>query len=167
MKVAACTVNGQDGHIAGRELLRRLYWEETGAPLPEIRYTPRGKPYFSNSDLHFSITHTERHAFCVLAHCPVGIDAEELDRQIRPAMVTRVLSSTEQIRYSSAADPRLAFLAMWVLKEAEVKLSGEGLTGFPNQTDFSPEDSRVRIWQDCLVALMAADENEGVTYYAF
>lgn len=167
MIVASCALNGRTGHEAGRALLRLLYLEETGDPLPEIQITPRGKPCFADSPLHFSISHTPRHAFCVLAHCPVGIDAEELDRTIRPSLAERVLSPEEKKRYLAVSDPRRAFLAMWVLKEAAVKLTGEGLHGIPNATDFSPEDPRVREWEGCLVALMQEDPNEGVTYHAF
>lgn len=167
MRAAACALKGKSGHEAGRELLQKLYMMETGLPLPEIRTAPRGKPYFPGSPLHFSISHTKSHAFCVLARCPVGIDAEELDRPVPPSLAARVLSPAEAERYSCAEDPRLAFLAMWVLKEASAKLSGEGLKGFPDQTDFSPNDPRVHRWQDCLVAILAAGPEEGVTYHAF
>lgn len=167
MKVASCKLEGRTGHQAGRELLRRLYLEETGQPLPEIEVSSTGKPYFPHSSFHFSITHTPRHAFCVLARCPVGIDAEELDRPIRPQLADRTLSPSEKQRYLAAADPNSAFLALWVQKEAAVKLSGKGLHGFPNGTDFSPEAPWVHRWDGCVVALFAEDPDEGVTYHAF
>ena len=56
-------LNGRDGHKVGRQLLETLY----GGPLPEIAYTALGKPYFAGSSLHFSISHTPNHAFCVLS----------------------------------------------------------------------------------------------------
>ena len=49
---------------------------------------------------------------------------------------------------------RLALLKFWVLKEAAAKLSGEGLRGYPNHTNFSLEDPRVRQMEDCLVAVL-------------
>ena len=48
-------------------LLKELYREATGKDLPEIRITDRGKPYFPDSDWHFSISHTPKHAFFVLS----------------------------------------------------------------------------------------------------
>lgn len=167
MLAAVTKLNGRSGHEAGRELLRRLYYEETGKPLPEIRIQKRGKPFFADSPLHFSISHTERHAFCVLAHCPVGMDAEEMDRMVRPALMQRALSPAEQVRCAQAEDPRLAFLALWVQKEAAVKLTGEGLQCMPNQTDFYPDAPCVQTWEDCLVAILAENPDEGVRYYAF
>ena len=167
MIAASCELGGLTGHRAGRQLLERLYREVTGEPLPPIRLTPRGKPYFEHSPYHFSITHTNRHAFCVLSHSPVGIDAEELDRPVRPSLLGRALSPGEQDRLARVQDQREAFLALWVLKEASVKCSGMGLTGFPNKTDFSPEDPRVHRWAECLVAIICQDGEEGVTYHDF
>ena len=69
-------LNGEDAHEAGLSLLKELY----GGALPEIRRTPLGKPYFPHSNLHFSISHTPLHAFCVTSQKPVGIDAEEKGR---------------------------------------------------------------------------------------
>lgn len=163
MIAASCTLNGTSGHDAGRQLLEKLYRLQTGLPLPAIAVTPRGKPYFPDSGYHFSISHTDRHAFCVLAQCEVGIDAEEADRVIRPELIARILSPAEQKRVCASSD----VLRLWVLKEAAVKLSGEGLRGFPNQTDFDPQDARIQEWAGCLVALMAENPDEGVTYYAF
>lgn len=167
MIVAACTLDGRSGHDAGRELLRRLYWELTGQSMPAIEIAERGKPFFPGNPLHFSITHTPRHAFCVLAHCPVGIDAEELDRRFMPSLISKVLSPAEQCRYAEASEPQRAFLSLWVLKEASVKLTGEGLRGYPNQTNFSPDDSRVQEWDGCLFAVMAENPEEGVQFHAF
>ena len=167
MRAGSCGLRGLTGHQAGRWLLERLYRAETGLPLPPIRLTERGKPYFEDSPYHFSITHTDRHAFCVLSRVPVGIDAEELDRPVRFSLAKRIFSPAEQLRFAAAINPQEAFLALWVLKEAAVKCSGLGLTGFPNQTDFSPEDPRVRRWAGCLVAIVAQETEEGVIYHDF
>ena len=82
MKIASCELFGQTGHEAGRQLLRQLYREETGEDLPEILTADRGKPYFPDSPWHFSISHTPKHAFCVLSRKNIAIDAEEADRNI-------------------------------------------------------------------------------------
>ena len=66
LRVAGEALNGRSGHEAGRELLARLYREETGKDCPEILVADRGKPYFQDSSLHFSISHTKKHVFCVV-----------------------------------------------------------------------------------------------------
>lgn len=145
---------GMTGHDAGRLLLADLYRRCTGKALPQIAVTERGKPCFVSEALEFSISHTPRHVFCALSDRPVGIDAEEADRPIRPELAKRILSQSEKARYDEAADKNRALLALWVLKEASAKCTGEGLRGFPNGTDFSPDDPRVTLREGCLVAVV-------------
>lgn len=154
MILAHCALNGRSGHEAGRQLLAELYRRETGEALPEIRKTGRGKPYFVNSPYHFSITHTPKHAFCVLSRENIAIDAEELDRRLNLRLAEKVLSPKEKAQFDAAPDQRRALLTFWVLKEAAAKLSGEGLRGYPDHTDFTLDDPRVQEIDGCLVAVM-------------
>ena len=154
MRIASCELKGITGHEAGRLLLARLYREETGEDLPPIAVTERGKPYFEDSSLHFSISHTKRHAFCVLSREKVGIDAEEKERNIDLRLADKILSPTEKQQFDAAEDKRLALLRFWVLKEAAAKATGEGLRGYPNHTAFSLDDPRVTEIDGCLVAVV-------------
>ena len=147
-------LGGRTGHEAGRLLLARLFREETGEEMPEIAMGEWGKPYFVSSSLHFSISHTKNHAFCALAPHPIGIDAEEKDRKIRLRLADKILSPSERPRFDGASDREDALLRLWVLKEASVKLTGRGLQGYPNHTDFSPEDERIREIDGCYVAIL-------------
>jgi len=151
-------LDGDDGHTVGRELLRDMVQTYTHAPMPEIAITQRGKPYFPNSILHFSISHTKRHVFCALSDKPIGIDAEELDRNIALRLSDKILSPEEHIQYKAAADQRLALLTFWVLKEAAAKCAGTGLWGYPNHTIFSLADPRVTQISGCLVAVIEEED---------
>ena len=144
-------LEGQSGHEAGRVLLAAAYREKTGKEMPPILIGERGKPCFENSDLHFSISHTKNHAFCALSEGPVGIDAEEEDRNIALRLAPKILSPVEMERFNGSREMLLRF---WVLKEAAVKLTGLGLQGYPNHTDFDPNDPRIQIIDGCLVAVL-------------
>ena len=148
----------QSGHDAGRTLLARMYREATGEECPPILISPDGKPYFPDSDWHFSISHTKRHAFRALAKFPLGLDAEEMDRKVSPKLAAKVLSPAEKLRFDQYSDKNDAFLRLWVLKEASVKLTGKGLRGYPNHTDFSPDDPRIQIIDGCYVAVLTEKE---------
>ena len=154
MIIAHEELSGRSGHQAGRQLLEKLYREQTGEEMPPIAQTERGKPYFTEGQWHFSISHTKRHVFCALAQCPVGIDAEEADREIPLKLADKILSPAEKARFDAARDPRRALLTLWVLKEAAAKYTGEGLRGYPNHTDFSPDDPRVTEDHGCLLAVI-------------
>ena len=160
MKLLSCPLDGRTGHQAGRDLLRQLYYEQTGQTLPEIALGPRGKPYFPGSPWHFSITHTPRHAFCALSLRPIGMDAEELDRNISPRLPEKILSPGELSQYRASEDPHRALLSFWVLKEAQAKLTGEGLRGYPNHTDFILPHPAIRELDGCLVAILEGNEED-------
>ena len=154
MILAHCLLDGRSGHDAGRELLSSLYRQATGEELPPITVTDRGKPYFPDSAWHFSISHTPKHAFCVLSRNNVGLDAEELDRKINLKLAEKILSPGEKSRFDAAENKEKALLTFWVLKEAAAKLSGEGLRGYPNHTDFTLDDPRVTETDGCILAVM-------------
>ena len=150
MKLLYEKLNGADAHKAGLALLEKLY----GGPLPEIRRTKLGKPYFADSPLHFSISHTPGYVFAALSERPVGIDAEEMDRDIKLSLAEKLLSPGELAQFQKAQDKRLALLKFWVLKEAAGKCTGQGLQLWPNHTDFSLSDPRVQEIAGCLVAVI-------------
>ena len=158
--MAFCRLQGRTGHEAGRALLTELYRQATGKAPPPILIGERGKPRFADGPWHFSISHTQKHAFCVLAKGNVAIDAEELDRRVNLALAEKILSPGEKAQFDAASDKTRALLTFWVLKEASAKLSGRGLRGYPNDTNFLLNDSRVREIDGCLVAIFS----EGETY---
>ncbi len=153
-------LEGRNAHEAGIALLSRLYRQKTGLPLPEIRKSPRGKPYFPDGKLHFSISHTPHRVFCCLSARNVGMDAEEVQRQIPLRMAQRLLSPGELARFDAAEDKRSCLLRLWVLKEAYAKLTGRGIGNYLKNTDFSPDDPRIQIIDGCYVAVL----EEGDTY---
>ena len=140
-------LEGRDGHEAGRELLAKMV-----QPLPQILVTDRGKPYFADNDLHFSISHTKNHVFCAVSCRNVGIDAEEMGRNMDLGLARRILSDREMARFQAAEDPRDALLRLWVQKESYAKLTGRGWGNYLCRTDFDPKD--VRIIDGCYVAVM-------------
>ena len=156
-RLAWARLNGRTGHEVGRKLLAELYRAETGVAMPEIRIAEGGKPFFADSELHFSISHTKHHAFCVLSRHPIGIDAEEKDREIKPRLAEKILSESEKRSYDASSDKQACLLRLWVLKEASVKLTGRGLWGYPNHTDFDPNDPRVTEIDGCYVAVLEED----------
>lgn len=147
------------GHEEGRKLLEEMYRRYVGAPVPAIAVTERGKPYFVDSPWQFSISHSKHHVFCALSRKRIGIDAEELDREINSKLADKILSPMERKQWEEARDQRLALLSFWVLKEAQAKFTGEGLKGYPKHTEFTLPDPRVRELQGCLVAVIEEEDH--------
>lgn len=157
MTLTHCRLEGMTGHEAGRQLLAQAYRARTGEPLPPLEIAAGGKPYIPHSPWHFSVSHTKRHAFLAFGTCPVGVDAEELDRDINLRLAEKILSEPERAQFDAAENKRLALLTFWVLKEAAAKLTGRGLRGYPNHTAFRLDDPRVTEIDGCLVAVLTEE----------
>ena len=144
----------EGGHQAGRRLLQAMYEERFGTPMPEILVTDRGKPYFADGCVHFSISHTKKRVFCALSEQAIGIDAEETDRDIRLELAEKILSASERKYFEQAQNKKEVLLRFWVLKEAAAKCTGQGLRGYPNHTDFNPYDPCIIQTENCFVAVV-------------
>jgi len=147
-------LNSRSGHEAGRALLAKTYHRLFGQEMPQILVTERGKPCFVDRSAHFSISHTKNRVFLCMHDANVGIDAEEMERSIRPEVAQRFLSPREKVRLENAADQQAALLRLWVLKESYAKLTGRGWGNYLRETDFAPEDPRVQIIDGCYVAVL-------------
>ena len=84
----------------------------------------------------------------------VAIDAEEMSRKVSENLAQKLLSPEEFAQYQAAQDKSHAILKFWVLKEAAGKLSGRGVTPYPNHTAFSLEDPRITEIHGHFVAVM-------------
>ncbi len=154
MQLASAPLGELSGHEAGRRLLKKMYEQYTGKPMPSILTEKLGKPYFADKSLHFSISHTKRRVFCAISQAPIGIDAEERDRDIDLRLSEKILSESEKRRYEKAENKQETLLRFWVLKEASAKLTGRGLGKTCWNTDFSPDDPRITVMDNCYLAII-------------
>ncbi len=152
--IESAELDGRSGHEAGRELLAEMYRRQLGKEMPPIAIADLGKPYFADGSAHFSVSHTKSRVFCALSDRNVAIDAEEMGRKVSEKLAQKLLSPTEYARYEAAENKAHAILKFWVLKEAAGKLSGKGVTPYPNHTDFSLDDPRVTQIHGHFVAVM-------------
>lgn len=97
-----------------RLALREQYqWRQ----LPEIRLSPKGKPYFpEHPAVHFNISHTSGAVLVGLSDQPLGVDIEKVRPVSRRAMRKLAGAATEE-----------AFFQSWVRREARVKRGGAGI----------------------------------------
>ncbi len=154
IQLSSAAVGQKGGHQAGRQLLQAMYEERFGKTMPEILVTDRGKPYFEDNSVYFSISHTKKHVFCALSEQNIGIDAEETDRDIRLELADKILSPSEKRYFEQSKNKKETLLRLWVLKEAAAKCTGQGLQGYPDHTDFSPDDPRILQIDGCFVAIV-------------
>lgn len=113
--------------LLSRLLMLSELEKRTKIPRKKLAFTlgAYGKPYLKNSNVYFSMSHTE--GAIVAAFCDgeeIGADVERKKRRVNERMYPRVLSESEQKSVKSSED----FLRLWVQKEAFLKRLGVGIT---------------------------------------
>lgn len=93
-----------------------------------------GKPYFANSNLHFSLSHTEGCIAVALDTAPVGIDVQKIAPH-KEGFAKRWLNEQEAHAVAASDDPDTTLCAVWCAKEAVCKQSGTGLCSAPQKID--------------------------------
>ena len=106
-------------------------------PLPKLKFSETGKPFFADEKKHFNLSHTDTLVCLALSDQPVGIDAQTLTTT-SDGVVRRVLSDAEQQLLAQSDDKNALFTRFWTLKEAFVKQTGEGLSHSFSALEFAP-----------------------------
>lgn len=94
---------------------------------PLFEYGEHGKPSIvGHPAIHFNLSHCREAAVCVLSDRPIGVDVESV-REYKDTLVRYTMNDEEMERIQNAARPDVAFTRFWTMKEAVLKLTGEGI----------------------------------------
>ena len=102
--------------IQARIVLRKML-DYFNIKMPEIYTTPNGKPYFKDSNIFFNYSHSKNYIACAISNYEVGIDIEEINRNISDEIAEKYLNKEKD---------SLKRIETWVKKEAYSKLKGLG-----------------------------------------
>lgn len=102
----------------------RLLTEQLLHSKPDIEYNAAGRPALKNSSLNISISHSNELCAVYLSEKNIGIDAENLNRNIEN-IARRFLSEKEMEYAKKQENTRITMTLFWSTKEAVYKCSGE------------------------------------------
>jgi len=95
---------------------------------PVFEYNEHGKPSIvGHPEIYFNLSHCKYAAVCVLSDQPVGIDVESI-REYKEGLVHYTMNEEEIREIESAEHPDVAFIRLWTMKEAALKLIGTGIS---------------------------------------
>ena len=120
---------GQRQCVLAYLLLKKVLREEYGIiENPTFGYGEHGKPFIvDHPEIHFSLSHCREAVACAVSDRPVGIDVESI-REFRESLVRYTMNDTELQQIMSAERPDVAFIRLWTMKEAQLKLTGRGIS---------------------------------------
>lgn len=120
---------GRKMSVAAYMLLCEGLRKEYGiAEPPVFTYGEHGKPALvGHPDIYFNLSHCREAAVCVVGHRPVGVDVETI-RPFKEQLVRYTMNDREVERIMQAERPDVEFIRLWTMKEAVLKLRGEGVS---------------------------------------
>ena len=117
--------------------------DELGVTTPKaIKTHSNGKPYFSDSPLHFSLSHSEDLWACAFSDSEIGLDVQYKKEKNYIRTAQRMFTENERTyiveRSATYAD---AFYKIWTRMEAFAKCTGEGI--FAERPDLADSDGKL------------------------
>ena len=118
-------------HMIAEKLLETGLKKEYGI---NLKHEPRaegehGKPFLSwRPQIHYNVSHSGNYVVCILADQEVGIDVQIHKKANYERMLERMVSPAQRIEILEGEDPEKEFFRQWVLREAYIKWTGEGLS---------------------------------------
>ena len=120
--------------LGGKEILHKAWRAMLKMEVPDcvITKSKNGKPYFTNSELYFNISHSYPYVVCSFADCDVGIDIEKM-RDVSKKTAQRVFTNDELELLNTGAE----FLQIWTAKECVIKAAGGSIVADCKKADVS------------------------------
>jgi 4'-phosphopantetheinyl transferase len=144
----------RQSYVAAHALLRLELSHRAGRSPQEWRFaaTALGKPFLLDPprDIRFSLSHTRGMvAVAVAEGVEIGVDVESVDRRAESMkLATRFFAPDEVARLAAVegAARRDLFFAIWTLKEAVVKATGQGLSRALDSFSVTTDPPRVTMF---------------------
>ena len=132
-EVAGVTGRKKLEKLAGKLLLREMTnWALT------IEKDDYGKPFFTNSDLHLSLSHSGDYVVGIVSKRPVGIDIQLITKRLE-RVAPRVMNA-EKFKNLDPNNPLEHLHVYWGAKEALYKAYGERSLDFKKHLLITPFD---------------------------
>ena len=111
-------------------LLKKGLQDSFGITAPIMfDYVRHEKPvlqgYYPN--IHFNLSHCKRGVMCVIDDKPIGCDIEEIEETLDMDVAHYCFNEQECQTILEAENPCVEFTKYWTMKEAVLKLTGEGI----------------------------------------
>jgi 4'-phosphopantetheinyl transferase len=95
---------------------------------PIFEYNEHGKPSIvDHPEICFNLSHCKEAVVCVISDQPIGVDVESI-REYKESLVRYTMNDEEIHEIESSKDSASAFISLWTMKEATMKLIGTGIS---------------------------------------
>ena len=120
---------GQRLCVLAYQLLKEGLHKEYGiTENPIFEYNEHGKPSIvGHPEIYFNLSHCKEAVVCAVSNHPIGIDVESI-REFKDSLVNYTMNDDEVREIDASENPASAFIRLWTMKEATMKLVGTGIS---------------------------------------
>ncbi len=122
--------------LCGRVLLKYILQKYFSVKDFTLATAENGKPYIVGSELHFNFSHCLKRVICAVSDAETGCDVQDI-RPFNEKVTKRFFSAEENSALSVSTEKDEQFIKLWVLKEAILKHSGDGVSGGLDRYSFA------------------------------
>lgn len=123
-------MNSKKQSFYGELFLKYILIKNFNFKFSEIKFSFNnyGKPYLTNNNIYFNISHSKNFVIIAVSDKEVGVDIENINTTIPIDM--KIFHLEEQINFLNLNEEktRSLFFNLWTAKESYVKFIGKGLS---------------------------------------
>lgn len=113
-------------NTTSKDLLKDVLKNELNITNYELTFNKYNKPYLKNRNIYFNISHDKNTTVLVTSDKEIGVDIEYYT--YKESVMKKYYNEFEQQEIINSNNKKYEFTRIWVMKEAFVKMKGQGIS---------------------------------------
>lgn len=113
-------------NTTSKDLLKDVLKNELNITNYELTFNKYNKPYLKNRNIYFNISHDKNTIILVISDKEIGVDIEYYT--YKESVMKKYYNEFEQQEIINSNNKEYEFTRIWVMKEAFVKMKGQGIS---------------------------------------
>lgn len=113
-------------NTTSKDLLKDILKNELNITNYELTFNKYNKPYLKDSNMYFNISHDKNTTILVISDKEIGVDIEYYT--YKESVMKKYYNEFEQQEIINSNNKEYEFTRIWVMKEAFVKMKGQGIS---------------------------------------
>lgn len=113
-------------NTTSKDLLKDILKNELNITNYELAFNKYNKPYLKDSNIYFNISHDKNTTILVISDKEIGVDIEYYT--YKESVMKKYYNEFEQQEIINSNNKEYEFTRIWVMKEAFVKMKGQGIS---------------------------------------
>lgn len=113
-------------NTTSKDLLKDVLKNELNITNYELTFNKYNKPYLKNRNIYFNISHDKNTIVLVTSDKEIGVDIEYYT--YKESVMKKYYNEFEQQEIINSNNKEYEFTRIWVMKEAFVKMKGQGIS---------------------------------------